>query len=300
MPQIKSSFSLKSKAPNFERDCFETLFEMKHVNKEHIDEGHLSYCKETRKYYTFNSEQRFDDVIGYWKELEAGGGDVEKKLLSLEEVTNEMYATLYPVTCELLTSNGENSIIVEYKEEDISLELSVNIFHKGQELDRGEVSELIIESNDGVVGLHDKLSNKVDFKISSNPEGNHLVTLNVSAVNQTAETSCTIYQRPPVFLGWHKSATPNTGMMNASSLMTKKVSTSSLGTYNYGEVGVGYYFWTFIPESGVTNYSKIDANGYEMIMEEVGELEYMGIKYKCCRKPEASIMSSPGWKVVLS
>ena len=67
MPQIKSSFILRSKAPNFERDSFNTLSSMRNVNPGWIDEGHISYCRETRKHYVFSSYNEYDETTGYFR-----------------------------------------------------------------------------------------------------------------------------------------------------------------------------------------------------------------------------------------
>ena len=80
MPQIKSTFILRSKAPNFERDSFETLLSMRNVNPGWMDEGHISYCRETRKHYVFSSYNEYNETVGYFKPLTAesisgGNGD---------------------------------------------------------------------------------------------------------------------------------------------------------------------------------------------------------------------------------
>lgn len=69
MPQISSNFILRSKSPNFERDCFATWDEMKSVNSAWMDEGHISYCKETRKHYVFSTVNAPDNEGGRWTEL---------------------------------------------------------------------------------------------------------------------------------------------------------------------------------------------------------------------------------------
>lgn len=71
MPQLTSNFILKSKQPNFERDSFKTKAEMDAVQSSWIDEGHISYCEQTRKHYRFRSkegEQVFTEG-GRWVEL---------------------------------------------------------------------------------------------------------------------------------------------------------------------------------------------------------------------------------------
>ena len=55
MTQVSSSFILRSKYPNFERDSFETKNDMGAVSSSWIDEGHISYCVETKKHYIFST-----------------------------------------------------------------------------------------------------------------------------------------------------------------------------------------------------------------------------------------------------
>lgn len=69
MPQISSNFILRSKSPNFERDCFATLNEMRSVNSAWMDEGHISYCKQDGKHYIFNSNDGTLSGADRWTEL---------------------------------------------------------------------------------------------------------------------------------------------------------------------------------------------------------------------------------------
>ena len=71
MPQISSNFILRSKLPNFERDAFDTYNSMIAVNSDWMDEGHISYCKETKKHYIFRSKNEQGELFGEnrWREL---------------------------------------------------------------------------------------------------------------------------------------------------------------------------------------------------------------------------------------
>lgn len=91
MPQIKSNFTLRSKASNFERDSFESIRDMKNVNPGHMDEGHISYCRETRKHYVFNMDHEFDENTGYFKLLTTGVSDDSA---GGNSITNIIYDTL--------------------------------------------------------------------------------------------------------------------------------------------------------------------------------------------------------------
>lgn len=73
MPQISSNFILRSKSPNFERDCFATKDEMNAVNSAWMDEGHISYCKGDGKHYIFRSQTEGGTLTGEarWTELKS-------------------------------------------------------------------------------------------------------------------------------------------------------------------------------------------------------------------------------------
>ena len=71
MPQISSNFILRSKLPNFERDAFNTFADMIVVSSDWMDEGHISYCKETKKHYIFRSKNEQGELFGEnrWRKL---------------------------------------------------------------------------------------------------------------------------------------------------------------------------------------------------------------------------------------
>lgn len=78
MIQIIDNFEHRSKLPNFARDQFDTLEEMKNVRDEDIDEGHISYCISTDKHYKFNASNAIDQSIGKWREFKGEKGDPGK------------------------------------------------------------------------------------------------------------------------------------------------------------------------------------------------------------------------------
>ena len=74
--QYIDNLSYKGKKPNFERDQFKTLAEMKAFSEADIDEGHSSYCLEDGKRYTFKSSNSVDSTTGRWR-VENNPGGVE-------------------------------------------------------------------------------------------------------------------------------------------------------------------------------------------------------------------------------
>lgn len=68
MIQVADNFNYRGKKPNFDRDNFDTLQDMKNYSENSLDDGHISYCKETNKHYKFNSNNQSDPTTGKWVE----------------------------------------------------------------------------------------------------------------------------------------------------------------------------------------------------------------------------------------
>lgn len=68
MIQVADNFNYREKKPNFDRDSFDTLQDMKNYSENSLDDGHISYCKETNKHYKFNSNNQSDPATGKWVE----------------------------------------------------------------------------------------------------------------------------------------------------------------------------------------------------------------------------------------
>lgn len=67
---VALTFGYEGTQPNFKRDQYTTLAEMKAV-VDTIDEGHISYNLETKKHYVFRSTHEVNETTGKWKELNA-------------------------------------------------------------------------------------------------------------------------------------------------------------------------------------------------------------------------------------
>lgn len=72
MIQVADNFNYRGKKPNFDRDSFDTLQDMKNYSENSLDDGHISYCKETNKHYKFNSNNQSDPTTGKWVEYIKG------------------------------------------------------------------------------------------------------------------------------------------------------------------------------------------------------------------------------------
>lgn len=58
-----NNFRYEGELPNFDRDRFDSYDEMINVDPLTIDEGHISYCLETKKHYYFDSEKEWKELI---------------------------------------------------------------------------------------------------------------------------------------------------------------------------------------------------------------------------------------------
>lgn len=63
MIQVADNFNYRGKKPNFDRDSFDTLQDMKNYSENSLDDGHISYCKETNKHYKFNINREDINLI---------------------------------------------------------------------------------------------------------------------------------------------------------------------------------------------------------------------------------------------
>ena len=74
------NFLYRGKKPLDSRDSFDTILAMTTFAESSIDEGHISYVKETNKYYKFNSTNDVDITLGKWREYNGGGSSTDEKV----------------------------------------------------------------------------------------------------------------------------------------------------------------------------------------------------------------------------
>ena len=77
--KVGDNFSYKGKKPLDSRNSFDTVSEMAQFAETSLDEGHISYVKETDKYYKFNSLNNVDSTLGKWREYTSGGSGTDGK-----------------------------------------------------------------------------------------------------------------------------------------------------------------------------------------------------------------------------
>lgn len=64
---LPANINYRGREPNFERDQFDTLATLKSYPETDLDDGHMSYCLETKQHYVFNSTNSVDGTTGRWR-----------------------------------------------------------------------------------------------------------------------------------------------------------------------------------------------------------------------------------------
>lgn len=83
------NFLYRGKKPLDSRDSFDTILAMTTFAESSIDEGHISYVKETDKYYKFNSTNDVDIMLGKWREYNGGGGSSTDEKVKLDATATD-------------------------------------------------------------------------------------------------------------------------------------------------------------------------------------------------------------------
>ena len=94
MIKVGDNFSYKGKKPLDSRDYFDTVSEMIQFAETSLDEGHISYVKETDKYYKFNSTNNVDPTLGKWREYTSSGSHTHDNKSTLDKLTETSDGTL--------------------------------------------------------------------------------------------------------------------------------------------------------------------------------------------------------------
>lgn len=111
--KIGDNFSYNGKKPLDSRNQFSTIAQMTAFAETSLDEGHISYVKETNKYYTFNSANEADVTLGKWRELNTGGvtADEKVKLNAESESAKYLNELVDSTTIEVDESGGVIKVI---------------------------------------------------------------------------------------------------------------------------------------------------------------------------------------------
>ena len=108
------NFLYRGKKPLDSRDSFDTILAMTTFAESSIDEGHISYVKETDKYYKFNSTNDVDTTLGKWREYNGSGGSSTDEKVKLDATATDakyLNELIDNATIEVDTTN--NCLIVK-------------------------------------------------------------------------------------------------------------------------------------------------------------------------------------------
>ena len=108
------NFLYRGRKPLDSRDSFSTILQMTTFAESSLDDGHISYVKETDKYYKFNSTNEVDTTLGKWREYNGGGGSSTDEKVKLDaNATDAKYLNelIDNATIEVDTTN--NCLVVK-------------------------------------------------------------------------------------------------------------------------------------------------------------------------------------------
>lgn len=142
MIQVADNFNYRGKKPNFDRDSFDTLQDMKNYSENSLDDGHISYCKEGVSSYsnviignTFNRQMIFDPSDNYVVKNRKDAGTLAPIFNISSTISNgttlitgntlinpQLYLpAVYTNNPNLIVSKGNNHSIFENKSSDPTL-----------------------------------------------------------------------------------------------------------------------------------------------------------------------------------
>ena len=142
--QIGVNFEYKGELSNFARDSFATLADMRNVLDTDIDEGHISYCVETGKHYTFNRSNAIDVETGRWRLLTENPEDL-KSALNLKADKSELNTKVDKVEGKSLISNTEIERlknVTNYNDTDVKTDIAAIKTSLGRKLESADLNDI--------------------------------------------------------------------------------------------------------------------------------------------------------------
>ena len=117
---VNESFENNTMQPNFTRDIFKTIAEMKAVPKKKMPKMFISACLETGKIYVYNKNGEVDETLGLWREIgfantSSGSGSDSGNGISVDEVKNLIKAAMAHTMYQFDTLPNENIDGIEFK-----------------------------------------------------------------------------------------------------------------------------------------------------------------------------------------
>lgn len=127
--------------PDFTRQQYATLADMKAVKKGRMPEMYIGFCLETRKWYQYDKNNETDEVLGKWREWSGGGGESIQKTVLPEASETELskiyqyvgvtgtytHGFFYECTAEEHTTTVDVTTVTQFTELISNSELTVQI-----------------------------------------------------------------------------------------------------------------------------------------------------------------------------
>ena len=107
------NFSYRGKKPLDARDSFDTILAMTSFAEGSLDEGHISYVKETDKHYKFNSTNDVDTILGKWREYNGSGSSTDEKVKMSSTSTSSKYLSELIDNSTIEVDTNGNFLIVK-------------------------------------------------------------------------------------------------------------------------------------------------------------------------------------------
>ena len=116
---VNESFENNTMQPNFTRDIFKTIAEMKAVPKKKMPKMLISACLETGKIYVYNKSGEVDETLGLWREIgfakNEQGDSGTGSGISVDEVKELIKAAMAHTMYQFDTLPDENIDGIEFK-----------------------------------------------------------------------------------------------------------------------------------------------------------------------------------------
>ena len=116
---VNESFENNTMQPNFTRDIFKTIAEMKAVPKKKMPKMFISACLETGKIYVYNKSGEVDETLGLWREIgfakNEQGDSGTGSGISVDEIKNLIKAAMAHTMYQFDTLPDGNIDGIEFK-----------------------------------------------------------------------------------------------------------------------------------------------------------------------------------------
>ncbi len=138
---FQDNLDYQGKKPDFTRQEYATLTDMKNVMKGFMPEMYLGYCLETRKWYQYDKSNDTDPILGKWREWSGGSSEsIQKTVLpeASEAELGKIYQYIgitetytrgffYECVSEEHTVSVDVTTVIQFKELISNSEINVQI-----------------------------------------------------------------------------------------------------------------------------------------------------------------------------